>query len=56
MAEEMVLIIKLCKHLGIEVVKKETDRSVQHRKYAARMGSVLNSPREYDYELKGGDE
>ena len=54
MSDEMVLIIKLCKHLGVEVVLKETDASIHHRNNAACIG--LDVPRQYVYEIKGGGE
>ena len=54
MTDEMLLLLKLCKHLGVEVVLTETDASVHHRNNAARMGRDV--PRQYVYEIKGGDE
>ena len=54
MTDEMALLLKLCKHLGVEVVKKETQESVTHRNNAACIG--LDVPRQYVYEIKGGDE
>ena len=54
MSDEMTLLLKLCKHLGVEVVKTETKESVHHRNNAACIG--LDVPRQYVYEIKGGDE
>ena len=52
--DEMAMLLKLCKHLGVEVEKTETKASVHHRNNAACIG--LDVPKQYAYEIKGGGE